>query len=438
MPAQPSKRVPLGPVLLVNFIGTMGFTIVIPFLVFLVTRYGGNAFVYGLVAATYPFFQFIGAPVLGRWSDRHGRRRILLLSQAGTLVSWLVFAAAFFLPTIELFSVDTEPLGRFSFTLPLAVIFLARALDGITGGNISVANAYVADISSGAERAQNFGRMGVAANLGMILGPAMAGVLGATVLGEVVPVLVAAAIALVGTFVIATVLPESNRRAQLPDCPRREACRVYGQEVRDCELAVKTQELGVRDVLKQPSVGFMMVLYFVIMLSFNFYYTAFPIHASTRLGWNVTDIGVFFATLSVMLVVVEGPVLARLSKRLSEPSLIIAGLPILGANFILMQSSDPLFLYAGAALFAIGNGIMWPSVVSMVSKVAVDRFQGAVQGVAGSAGSLASIFGLVLGGITYDVIGVSTFLICAGIAGASFLLALRLPSLPLATQPSAA
>ena len=438
MPAQPSKRVPLGPVLLVNFIGTMGFTIVIPFLVFLVTRYGGDAFVYGLVAATYPFFQFLGSPVLGRWSDRYGRRRILLLSQAGTLVSWLVFAVALFLPPIDLFSVDNEALGRFSLTLPLAVIFLARALDGITGGNISVANAYVADISTGAERAQNFGRMGVAANLGMILGPAMAGLLGATALGEVVPVLVAAAIALIGTIVIATLLPESKRRAELPGCPRRESCRVYGQESRDCQLTRKVKELGVWAVLKQPSVGFMMALYFVIMLSFNFYYTAFPIHASTRLGWNVTDIGAFFATLSVMLVVVEGPVLARLSKRFSEPGLIIAGLPILGANFILMQSSDSLVLYAGAALFAIGNGIMWPSVVSMVSKVAVDRLQGAVQGVAGSAGSLASIFGLVLGGVTYDVIGVSTFLICAGIAGASFLLALRLPSLPLAPQPSAA
>jgi len=85
--AQSRKRTPLAPVLLVNFVGTMGFTIVIPFLVFLVTRFGGNALVYGLVAATYPAFQFVAAPILGRWSDRYGRRRILLLSEIGTFVS---------------------------------------------------------------------------------------------------------------------------------------------------------------------------------------------------------------------------------------------------------------------------------------------------------------------------------------------------------------
>jgi hypothetical protein len=111
----------------------------------------------------------------------------------------------------------------------------------------------------------------------------------------------------------------------------------------------------------------------------------------------------------------------------------MAGLPILGTNFVLMQSADVAVLYMGAALFAIGNGIMWPSVVSMISKVAADRFQGAIQGVAGSVGSLASIVGLVMGGVAYSAIGVGTFLICAGIAYSAFLLALRLPRIKLAS-----
>ena len=84
----------MGPVLVVSFIGTMGFTIVLPFLVFLVTGFGGNGFIYGLVGATYPAFQFVGAPVLGRWSDRFGRKRVLLVSQAGTLVSWMIFGVS--------------------------------------------------------------------------------------------------------------------------------------------------------------------------------------------------------------------------------------------------------------------------------------------------------------------------------------------------------
>ena len=431
--AQSSKPVPLAPVLLVNFIGTMGFTIVIPFLVFLVTRFGGNALVYGLVAATYPAFQFVAAPVLGRWSDRYGRRRILLLSEIGTFVSWLVFALALFLPPKELFTVDSATFGQFTMTIPLVVIFFARALDGLTGGNISVANAYVADVSPPEKRNRNFGRMGVAANLGMIMGPALASVLGVTVHAEVLPVFAAAIIALVG--VIAFGLPESNRFQGLPECPRQEKGKVLGQEIRDCMVAAKTRETSVRDVLSQPNVAFMMVLYFTILLSFNFYYTAFPMHASRGLGWDVTDIGAFFATLSLMIVIVEGPVLARLSQRFREPTLIMMGLPILGTNFVLMQSTNVAVLYMGAALFAIGNGIMWPSIVSTVSKVAADRFQGAIQGIAGSVGSLASIVGLVMGGVAYSAIGVGTFLICAGIAYASFMLALRLPRTRLVSAP---
>lgn len=431
-----SPKPSLAGVLLVNFVGTMGFTIVIPFLVFLVTRFGGNALIYGLVAATYPAFQFLAAPVLGRWSDRFGRRRILLLSQMGTLVSWLIFALALFLPQTVLLEVDSERFGQFTLTLPLLVIVAARALDGLTGGNISVANAYVADVSSPEDRNQNFGRMGVASNLGMILGPALASVLGVTRYGEVLPVFAAAVIAFVGILVIAFGLPESRPPAGAAACPRRDCQTKMGAEPRDCVDAGRTREANLGEVLGQPNVLFMMALYFTILLSFNFYYTSFPIHAARGLGWDVSDIGVFFAVMSAMIVFVEGPILARLSKRLSEPTLILIGLPILGTNFLLMQSSSVPVLYVAAALFAVGNGIMWPSVVSMVSKVAADRFQGAVQGLAGSAGSLASIVGLVLGGVAYSAIGVGTFFICAGVAYAAFVLALRLPRIRLASASS--
>jgi MFS family permease len=139
------NKIQLFPILLINFIGTLGFSIVLPFLVFLVKDFGGNAIVFGILSATYPTFQLIGAPILGRWSNIYGRKKILLLSNAGTLVGWIFFLVALFLPKENILSINSL-LGTFVITLPLLVLFLARFIDGLTGGNISVANAYLADI----------------------------------------------------------------------------------------------------------------------------------------------------------------------------------------------------------------------------------------------------------------------------------------------------
>ena len=197
-----NKQVSIFPLLLSNFIGTMGFSIVLPFLVFLVIDFGGNSLVYGILAAIYPAFQLIGAPLLGRWSDTIGRKKVLLISNGGTLVGWIVFLIALFLPVWNLYSVNSVVLGTFVITLPLVVLFLARALDGITGGNISVANAYVSDVSTDKSRSKNFGKMAISSNLGFIVGPALAGILGATIYGEVLPVLAAVFISLIALVVI--------------------------------------------------------------------------------------------------------------------------------------------------------------------------------------------------------------------------------------------
>src|SRR5712692_11089437 len=125
---RPSGRVSVFPILAVNFVGALGFGIVLPFLVYLVTKLGGNALLYGVMGATYSFFQLLGAPLLGRWSDRYGRRRILLLGQVGTLVSWGIFLAALWLPVRPLFEVHSRVLGAFTLTLPLVVLFVAREI----------------------------------------------------------------------------------------------------------------------------------------------------------------------------------------------------------------------------------------------------------------------------------------------------------------------
>jgi MFS family permease len=420
------KSRPLFPILTVNFIGTLGYSIVIPFLVFLIEQFGGNAIVFGIVGATYPTFQLIGAPLLGKWSDLYGRKRILLLSQLGTLFSWAIFSAALFLPVISLFRVDSSLLGKFTLTLPLIVVFVARALDGVTGGNVSVANAYLADITDEEDRSRNFGKMSISSKLGFILGPILAGALGATMLGEKLPVFGAFTISVVAVIIIIRYLPETKLCVLTKSPEEVNIRKVFGQEHRECyEIAGKTP-MRARDVLRLNGIFYIIVLYFLIFLGFNIFYTAFPIHAVKGLRWTIPQLSLFFTLLGGLMILVQGPVLNLLSRKCSDSFLIIVGGIVLSGNFILMTSKYLLLIYTAAALFAIGNGLMWPSFLSLLSTIAGKNYQGTVQGVANSAGSLASIIGLIVGGILYENYGSYTFLFSSGFIFIVFVLSFRL------------
>ncbi len=433
-PPDETGRVPaktLYPLFAVSFIGSLGFSIVLPFLVFLVNDFGGNALIYGLLGSTYPAFQLAGAPLLGRASDLYGRKRILLLSQAGTFASWLIFLAALFLPATVLAVVDSGLLGAFTLTLPLLVLFIARALDGITGGNVSVANAYLADVTGEEERNRNYGRMSVASNVGFILGPALAALLGGTPYGQVPPVLAALIIALIGVIIIAFWLPE-RRPCRITEKPERPGVRtVFGQEQKECYRVAGEGEnggLSFHGAFGLRHVPYILLLYFLIFLGFNIYYTAFPVYAAGPLTWTPTELGLYLAALSGMMAFVQGPVLSRLSDRVADGYLIIAGSAILGVNFLLLATGNLLLIYLAAVFIAVGNGIMWPSTLSALSKLAGERYQGAVQGFAGSAGSLASIVGLIVGGLLYEQFGAGAFLITAGVIYLVFVLSLRILS----------
>ena len=392
------KQPQLFPILLVNFIGTLGFSIVLPFLVFLVRDFGGNAIAYGILGATYSAFQLIGAPILGKWSDMYGRKKILLLSNAGTFVGWVFFIFALLLP-VEKFSI-TNALGTFVVSLPLLVLFLARAIDGITGGNISVANAYLADISSDENRSRNFGKMAVSANLGFIVGPALAGILGGTSYGTILPVSAALILSLMTLIVIGFRLKESKPSSPEILVPEEgRISKVFAQECKDCYDNENPKKLKFRDVFKLKHISFLLALYFLIFLGFNLYYASFPIHAAVGLKWSITELGIFYAVLSGIMVIIQGPVLRKASKKFSDEKLVIIGSIILGTNFILFVSNNAVLIYGAAILFALGNGLMWPSFMSILSKRAGTILQGAVQGVAGSFGSLASIIGLIVGGV---------------------------------------
>ena len=401
------------PILSVNFVGTLGFSIVMPFMVFLVTKWGGNAIVYGALAATYSLFQLIGAPILGKWSDRWGRRRILLLSQIGTMLSWVVFLAAFVLPDDALLVVDSTVLGRFTLTLPLLVLFLARAADGLTGGNVSVANAYLADISDDAHRSENFGRMAVSTNVGFVAGPALAGLLGATVYGEILPVTAALLISIIATLLIGFGLRDSEARALTVDPEDPNACKVFGQETKECFHRHGREAFSNRDLLKLPQIPALLTINFLVMLGFSYFYIAFPTHAAIALGWSVTETGAFFAALSLVMVLVQGPLLGWMSHVFSDAVLIVLGTAFLSVGFSLFFFDDTFVIYAGAGLMALGNGLLWPTFMAVLSRRADGPAQGAIQGLASSLGAAASILGLIGGGLLYTWIGPWVFVLSA-------------------------
>jgi len=396
-----------GPVLAVQFIGTLGYSIAIPFLVFLVSDFGGRPWTYGIVGATYSACQLVGAPALGRWSDRAGRRPVLIISQAGTMLAWVVFLVALMLPL--------ESVGTFAgatLTIPLLLVFAARALDGITGGNISVANAYVADLTrqDKAARRVAFGRMGMAASLGFAVGPAIAGVLGATIDGYIGPVAAAAGISGVATMLCFALKEPSARSPEGPE-PQPAVARVMGQQHKRCD---RRAEAIHPTALREPKVVALLVATFVLFLAFNLFYAGFPIHASQSLGWDAGRMGALFTVMAGFMIVAQGPLLGLASERYAAPTVFGLGIASLAASFVGFSIDHGAAPYVAAALFAIGNGLAWPTFQARLSDTVSDEQQGTVQGAAASAGSAASIVGLILGGALYS--SLEAWLFVAGAA----------------------
>lgn len=401
-----------GPILAVHFLGTLGFSLAIPFLVFIVTDLGGAAWTFGLVGATYSAFQLVGAPLLGRWSDRSGRRPVLVASQVGTLLAWLLFFFALSMPVTAL-----GEFGGATLTLPLLLVFAARALDGATGGNISVANAYVADVTRDTPELRQlaFGRMGMAASLGFVIGPALAGVLGGTTWGPKLPIAVAAIFAAVTTVAIVALLREPPARCEKgpPDASMIEAG--LGQQAKPCRASVKVEKRS-RAALRRRPVVVILAATFTVFLGFNLFFAGFPVHALQAYGWNTGQLGAFFAVLSGMMFFAQGPVLTLASKHLSPRVVFSLGMAFLALAVASLQLPAGAVTYLGAAFFALGNGLAWPTFQTRVATVAGNE-QGVVQGAVTSASSLASIIGLIAGGALYPVIGGGLFFVAAALFG---------------------
>ena len=421
------------PILLVNFIGILGYSIVVPILIFIVIDLGGNGFIYGVLGAMYPFFQFIGAPILGRLSDQIGRKRVLVISQLGTFVAWLLFLLAFLIPKVELWTQNTEVTGSYIMTLPLLMIFLARIFDGFTGGNISVANAYLSDISTDEDRSKNFGQMGASTSIGFVIGPALAGLLASTFMGEVLPLLLAAVISLIAIFVIKTRLKENTPCAVDTGNDQHSLVRrFFHVEHKECyqkgEIKASAEQKGWLFVLKQQGIPVLYGVYFLTFLAFSLFYAGMPIYANTILNWSAGDLGLFLAMSSLIMVIIQGPVLSRLSKVISPQNLIIVGSVILALSFFMFSVENVYGIYGANVLLSVGNGLMWPSFLTILAGKGDKSMQGAIQGYGNSMGSIASMIGLIVGGLLFEeltttifIIGGCIFLVITGLMVASFI-----------------
>ncbi len=297
------KRSPLLVIFVTVFIDLIGFGIVIPVLPFYVegTKFNASPSTVGLLFASYSVMQLIFTPVLGRLSDRYGRRPILLVSLIGTGVGFLILG----------------------FATTLWMLFAGRIIDGISGGNISTAQAYIADVTTPQERAKGMGLIGAAFGLGFIFGPAIGGVLSRW--GVHVPFLFAAGLAFANAVLLYFTLPETVT----PGHPARESAARAG---RWSQLA---------RALKKSRLALILVIYFLFVTAFSIMTTTFGLFTMYRFGYDAHDTGWIFVFVGVIGAGIQGGLIGRLVKRFGEMPLVVAGALMFSASLFFIPFTGP-------------------------------------------------------------------------------------------------
>ena len=341
-------------------------------------------------------------------------------------MAWLIFIVALSLPVEQLASFDSALTGPFFISIPLILLIFARGLDGLTGGNVSVANAYLSDVSTNENRKGNFGKMASSTSLGFIIGPAIAGLLGATVYEELLPVAAAALISLLAIYVIYAYLPESRPDLVSPNLKDFEIRKLFQVEQKECYQLDKCPDTGLRAILKVKHIPLLFFFYFMTFLGFSFFYVGFPVYAAGDLGWDSFQLGVFLTVSSLISVNVQGPVLTYLSARVPDSTLVVIGSSLYIVCFLLLPLGTTATVYGANVALSVGNGLMWSSFLSILSKAGTSNIKGTIQGYASSMGSLASIFGLIFGGVLFSQVGPSLFYVAAFVFVLLTLLAIRL------------
>ena len=387
-------------VFMVVFIGLMGFSFLIPLLPFLALQFGADELTLGLLLSSYALAQLIGAPILGRLSDQYGRRPVLLVSTFGTFISLVMVA----------------------FAGDLRLLFLSRILDGLTGGNISVAQAYITDVTDEKNRARGLGLLGAAFGLGFIIGPALSGMfsaLGRATVNPAVaegtstflqsfnweyalPVFIASAISLFNVLQVIFTLPESltaERRAELKETDSNRRSFSLDALVRS---------------LTRPRIGPLLILRVLFSSAFSMFQAAFSLWGSLRLGLDAAGVGGVLTYVGFITVFVQGYLVGKLTDRFSETILLFwasIGMTIGLIGWAVSPSIPVLFL--ALIPVSVAGGIFNTVINSALTKAASRKEAGGILGISASLESFTRVIGPILGN---GLLGLSTLL--PGILGA--------------------
>lgn len=401
-------------IFLVVFIDILGFGLILPLLPYFAGQYGGSEFVVGLLVAAYAAAQFVGAPFLGRLSDRYGRRPVLMISIAGTALSFLLLGLA-------------DPIGRALARLPLAgasgdqllalenatilgVIFISRLVGGLTGGNITVAQAYISDVTDAQNRAKGLGLLGVAFGLGFILGPAIGGAL--SKFGYSVPAFAAAGLATLNLIGIILMLPETLTEEQKQRATNRRHALISFSEM--------------AAALSKPRVGPLMTIRLFYALAAALFQTMFTLWAKDRLGLNAEKTAYLLAYVGLLSIIVQGGLIGRLTKRFSEATLIVSSALIQAVALVLwaVTPNVPVLMLVLIPI-SFSTGVLNTVINSAITRAVPPQEIGGALGVAGSLESLSrvispSVGGWLIGGVGTWAPGVGAAAIMAGVTALAY------------------
>ena len=379
---------PLLVIFLTVFIDLIGFGICLPLLPKYAERYGAQGWQIGAAMGVYSLMQLVFAPWWGQLSDRIGRRPVLLVSNFGSIIAY------------GLFGLSASYIGDTGFWILIG----SRIFAGICGANLSVASAYIADVTTPEKRSKGMGLIGMAFGLGFILGPVI-GSQAFKQFGLAGPGAVAAGICALNFLLGCFILPETRKKDAAPAIRRPRFAQI-------------------RHVLGMKEVGFLIGIYFLGTFAFTAFESTLPLLLDTKLHYDEEHVGYVFAFCGIMAAMVQGGGIGRLVKSFGERRLIGASLLVVAVSLVLMPLANSLpTMLAALALFAIGSGINRAPTMGLISQLSPADEQGTTLGVAQSAGTLARVLGPTVATTLYDLWLPAPYLACATIALLAGLLA---------------